>query len=127
MSPERYKAKYGAWAGRPNGSPPDFDLCCEEVTPNERGGFAHSHQCRRARGYGPDNAYCKQHDPEVAQKRYANAKARADAKWHVQRLEWAGPTFYAVLKQIADGHNDPRTLATKTIAPYALANTGEKP
>lgn len=114
MAGERYKAGYGdSFAKRP----PDMTRCCEEVT-RYIGNWPHSGQCARKRGYGPDGAYCKQHDPEAATKRRAEVDEREAARWRKQRLEWAGPCFYAVLKQIADGHNDPRSIAREAIAAY---------
>ena len=54
---ERYRASYSNWAGNPRGSKPDYDRCCEVVSD----GVGLTKQCSRKRGYGPDNAYCKQH------------------------------------------------------------------
>lgn len=114
MTGERYKAGYGdSFAKRP----PDMTRCCEEVT-RYIGNWPHSGQCARKRGYGPDGAYCKQHDPEAAAKRKAEVDEREAVRWRKQRLEWAGPRFYVVLKQIADGHNDPRSIAREAIAAY---------
>lgn len=59
----RYPKSYGDWAGNPNGIPPDFKRCCEEV--RIPGRWASYAQCQRSRGHGPDKAYCKQHDPEA--------------------------------------------------------------
>lgn len=110
----RYKATYG---GNMVKRPPDMTRCCEEVA-RYIGGWPHYGQCTRKRGYGPDEAYCKQHDPEAAAKRRAEVDEREAVRWRKQCLEWAGPRFYAALKQIADGHNDPRSLAADTIRAY---------
>jgi hypothetical protein len=109
-----YKAEYGDSIAR---RPPDLTRCCEEVT-RYIGGWPHYGQCARKRGFGPDQAYCKQHDPEAAAKRRAEVEAREWARYNKSRLEWAGPRFFAVLEKIANGHNDPRSLAQEAIAPY---------
>lgn len=57
MSPE-YQREYGQWAGNPRGQKPDLSKCAKGVYSN--GSYIES-QCCRARGHGPDQAYCKQH------------------------------------------------------------------
>ncbi len=106
-----YKEKYGAWAGDPEGQKPDFEHCCVEVY-RWPGGTG---QCSKKRGYGPEGAYCKQHDPEAVKARSAAIRARSTQKWNEQRYDWHGRTFFQALSQIAEGHNDPRTLAQETI------------
>lgn len=101
-----YKEKYGAWAGRPNGAPPDYKRCCEPVW--SRDTWSREHQCTKKRGHGPDGAYCKQHDPEVAKSRLAAADARSNEAWNKRRYEIHGRTFFKALEKIADGHNDAR-------------------
>lgn len=110
-----YKARYGQWAGNPNGHLPDFDRCCENLRDRYQPG---GYQCTRKRGYGPDGAYCKQHDPAAVAEREAKSKKKYDEQWHRRRLELGGRRFYEALRKIADGHNDPRALAQETIAPY---------
>ena len=56
MKNDRYDEAYGQWAGNKKGFKPDYDRCCEQVYSNWR-----FYQCQRKRGYGPDEAYCKQH------------------------------------------------------------------
>lgn len=116
LSNALYKPRYGQWAGRPNGAAPDYTCCCEEVFPAGRGEL--HHQCRKKRGYGPDAAYCKQHDPDAVKAR----KAAADEKYRIQhnrqRYQWNARTFYAALEQIANGHNDARGLAQEVIAKF---------
>lgn len=119
----KYLESYGAWAGNPKGRKPNLEYCCIEVTPNERGGAAHRHQCRRKRGYGPNSAYCKQHDPAAVAKRHSAIDARADAAWLARRYEFSGKRFYDALVRIAEGHNDPRGLAQRVIDDF----TGKKP
>ena len=108
-----YKNKYGAWAGNPEGHAPDLARCCEEVWSNER--WPRATQCSRKRGHGPDGAYCKQHDPEAVKARQAASDAKYNAEFNKRRYELHGRKFFDVLKVIADGHNDPRTLARETI------------
>lgn len=105
----RYKMRYGNWAGNSEGHRPDFKRCCEEVRSPERWG--RYHQCTRPRGYGPDASYCKQHDPEVAEQRRIKAEKKHRKDWRDQMMRAYGPSFLCVLRQIADGHNDPRSLA----------------
>jgi hypothetical protein len=113
---KHYKEKYGAWAGFPKGHPPKFDRCCEEV--REQGRWPKYFQCSRPNGYGPDGAYCKQHDPEAVAKRRAAADARSKAAWRKRMLEAYGSTFYDALVKIAEGHNDARGLAQETLAKF---------
>lgn len=105
-----YPNRYGAWAGNPEGAAPDFTHCCEEVT-FYIGRWPKNKQCDRKRGYGPDQAYCKQHDPAAVEKRRGAADARYRDAQNKRRYELYGRTFFDALKKIADGHNDPRTLA----------------
>lgn len=56
MDNKLYPKSYGRWAGKPNGTKPDYARCAEHVF-----GSYYSHQCSRKRGHGPDQAYCKQH------------------------------------------------------------------
>lgn len=111
-----YKASYGAWAGRPQGVPPNYANCCVEVYPEGRG--ATHRQCAKPRGFGPDEAYCKTHDPSrvaaAAQKRQAEWVARSNR----ERKQYAGATFYDALKLIAEGHNDARGLAQQVIKDF---------
>lgn len=50
--------RYGQWAGNPAGHPEDPALCAEEVYDRIASAF---YQCRRKRGHGPGEEYCKQH------------------------------------------------------------------
>lgn len=79
-----------------------------------------SHQCSRKRGYGPEQAYCKQHSPEAK----AARKAKSDAKYEAERQRWARKeaaekartAALAACIAIVEGHNDPRALAAAVIA-----------
>lgn len=108
-----HKEKYGAWSGNPKGRPPIMDKCCVEVWSTDK--FSMSSQCSRKRGYGPESAYCKVHDPAyVKEKREAQDRAYNE-KMNKLRYQWHGKEFFGVLEKIAQGHNDPRSLATETI------------
>lgn len=112
-----YKSTYGAWAGRPDGHKPDYSRCCEEVG-RDMGRWTSFGQCTRARGHGPDKAYCKQHDPDVAKARREKVAADQKAKYYADMKRAHGPSFLATLRKIADGHNDPRTLATEIVEAF---------
>lgn len=58
MGNKEYLERYGDWAGNPQGNPPDYERCAEEVWPDF--GMI-PYQCSRKRGHGPVGAYCKQH------------------------------------------------------------------
>lgn len=111
-----YPKAYSDWAGNPKGNPPDYSLCCESVWPNDR--FPIPHQCRKKRGFGPDGAYCKQHDPAAKKSRQAASEARWNQKWNTERYQIHGRTFFDALVKIADGHNDARGLAQEVIATF---------
>lgn len=111
-----YKPRYGDWAGNPQGHRPDYDACCFEVFPNERGAIPH--QCRKKRGFGPGLAYCKQHDPGAVQARRDAADEKYRVESNKRRYQWYGRAFYDALEQIANGHNDARGLAQQIIAEF---------
>lgn len=117
MTEPLYQEKYGAWAGHPEGHPPDHTRCCEEIT-YYVGRWPKHKQCDRKRGHGPEGAYCKQHDPEVVAKRRSEKDQREREKWNERRYEFYGKSFFKVLEQIAAGHNDARGLAQETIAKF---------
>lgn len=112
-----HKARYGAWAGNPRGQAPDPDLCCEEILPPGRGMIFS--QCSKRRGNGPEQAYCSTHDPDRVKARQAAAQQKYDAYWSSERrrsaLQSCAPRLIDVLRAIADGHNDPRSLAAETL------------
>ena len=107
-----YPDAYGKWAGNPVGMRPDLTRCCEEVRIPH--GWQY-YQCARKRGHGPDGEYCKQHDPAAVKARKEKSEAEWRAKFNKERVKYYGATFLKVLQEIADGHNDPRTLAKETI------------
>lgn len=113
-----HKPRYGDWAGNPRGQRPDPALCCETVWPPGRSMI--SGQCAKSRGHGPEGAYCAVHDPAAVEARREAAQAAYEAKWEPDRIRsaraQATPSLIAALQAIAAGHNDPRTLATETLA-----------
>jgi hypothetical protein len=96
---------------------PDPAKCCAEVTVKQGMWYSYS-QCSRPRGFGPEQAYCKQHDPVVVAERDAKTRAAWEAKHQLDRIQWAGPAFFKALCAIADGHDDPRALAEEAIRSY---------
>lgn len=111
-----YPKSYGAWAGDPKGHEPDFTRCCVGVWSKER--WSREGQCARKNGFGPDGAYCKQHDPAVKKAREDEARARWTKKWNAERYQWHGRTFFDALVKIADGHNDARGVAQEVIKEF---------
>jgi hypothetical protein len=110
-----YLEKYGNWAGEPQGHAPNFSLCCEKVYHEHLRRFF---QCSRKRGHGPDGEYCRTHNPQnvAARKKASSEKYAREMK--LKRIEWAGPKFLAMLRLIAEGHNDARGLAAEAIKDF---------
>ena len=108
-----FKAQYRRSYGR-GYSPvaPDYTRCADSVVD----GF-HSSQCSRKNGHGPHGAWCKQHDPiaRAAKRDAQNAKWRAESELKLARHA-ANAALEPALRQIAAGHNDPRSLAESVIA-----------
>jgi hypothetical protein len=50
--------RYGSWSGNEQGYKPDPERCAYEVFPVGR---YVPQQCSRARGHGPEEAFCAQH------------------------------------------------------------------
>ena len=48
---------------------------------------------------------------EAAERKYRDETNKRQVQWH-------GSLFLAALRQIADGHNDPRSLAREVIEKY---------
>lgn len=111
MTESHYRKEYGMNMGK---SGPDLTRCCVEVG-RDMGRWTQFGQCANRRGFGPDKAYCKTHDPAVVEARKAKVHAQQTAKHNAHRYEWHGRTFYNALKQIAEGHNDSRGLAQSVI------------
>lgn len=113
MENRLYKDGYGAWAGQPRGYAPDYAYCCEEVP--EGGRSVKFHQCNKKRGHGPDQAYCKIHDPDAVAARREKQRIAYEEKSRKWRYEFYGKSFYDVLVQIAEGHNDARGIAKEIV------------
>lgn len=116
-----HKKAYGVWRGRPMGNSAKADKCCTEV----HDGYV-SRQCSRPRGYGPEEAYCKQHDPAAVkakhearnakwQAQYDASKRRAEVAKENERRGAIYPLLIATLQSIANGHNDPASLAREVL------------
>lgn len=106
-----YEQRTGAFGG----AAVDMSRCRAEVWSRER--WARWHQCTR-KGEIEHNGmlFCKQHSPDAEAKR----KAEMDERDRLERLKWAHKSWtseaFGVVKQIADGHNDPMTLAREYMA-----------
>jgi hypothetical protein len=64
------------------------------------------------------DGFCNIHHPEKVKARREKAAAEAKARWDAKqaRSPWAVANRYReALRKIADGHNDPRTLAKETL------------
>ena len=110
-----YEKAYAAWAGNPKGFAPDYNRCCVAVW---RDKLSKGSQCNRPRGYGPDEAYCKQHDPAAKEARNKKSEAVWNERYNKERYSIHGRNFFDALKKIADGHNDPRALAKEVIKEF---------
>jgi len=73
-------------------------------------------QCCRAATKGSD--FCKQHHPEAVEARRREATERERERWNVRRVELWGGRFKAALEKIAEGHNDPRSLAEEVLSMF---------
>lgn len=118
MENKLYPVSYNQWAGNSAGRKPDYERCCEEVSPSGVSSLTMFRQCNRKRGFGPDKAYCKQHDPEARKARQAERDRKYYAKANQDRYKWHGPEFFDVLEKIANGHNDPMTIAKEIIEKF---------
>ena len=114
MKNDLYEKSYGAWAGNRAGRKPDFTRCCESVSADSW----HFRQCSRKRGYGPDGAYCKQHDPAAVKAKREEQTRKYNADYNKRRMEWKSRTFFDALELIANGHNDARGLAQAVIEEF---------
>ena len=114
-----YKSCYGNWVGAPKGHAPDYARCCAEVAYPPS--WQHR-QCTRKRGHGPDGAYCKQHDPDAVRAKRLAQQEKWEKEWAASRLDARhkahAPAMLAALRQIAEGHNDPRELAAGIVAAF---------
>ncbi len=89
---------------------------CQERVYRAMGNWGHSGQCYRKGKVEDDGVWhCKQHSVAEVARRKAAYDDKHDREWVVRREMIYGPSFLSVLRQIADGHNDARGLARKTI------------
>jgi len=114
----REPKRYGQWAGNPNGVAEDPKRCVEEVY--QEIGWRWR-QCGNPRGHGPDGLYCSKHCPDAV----AARKEASEAKYKADYERFMRPTreraeFLAALRAIANGHNDPRSLASETLAEWGI-------
>lgn len=112
-----YKERYGDYGGNPKGHAPDFTRCCEDVARPLGVTYMYG-QCTRKRGYGPEGAYCKQHDPIEVAKRNKAASDKWESQALKERFRYFGKTFHDALEEIAKGHNDPRAKAVDVLAKF---------
>lgn len=118
MTPEFKKRFPDNYGSRVHPKAPDYSRCCASVRDGYRG-----KQCSRKNGYGPDGAYCRQHDPVLRQaKRDKEHEARIkdyrarEERNRRGRVEVNG--FYPLLDvvhKIALGSNDARQLAAAAL------------
>lgn len=89
---------------------------CRSYVRGDRWG---GHQCCKPGHVQVDGYwFCKIHDPEAAKKRQEESSRRDSEAFRKRMLEFNGPRYFRVLLEIADGHNDPRTLAEEAIKQY---------
>jgi hypothetical protein len=111
------KRRYGAWAGRPQGTAEDLTCCVVSVHDGSRGSVGR--QCNRKRGHGPDGLYCKQHDPAAVAARNAEVCRAREERWERQmRPHRMREAYEKALRDIANGHNDPMTLAKQVLEEF---------
>lgn len=88
---------------------------CRAAVPEEGRGVGFR-QCSRKPANG--ERYCKHHTPEAIQaRRDANSKRWQERAEQEKRrnMRWHGAPFIAALREIAKGHNDPRSLAHEVL------------
>lgn len=113
---EAEKRRYHVWAGFPNGHAFDPKRCAEEVAMGGRSPLFH--QCGRRPGFGPDGLYCRQHDPAAVEQRNQESRKREQEERERERPKWYGRQMLGIIRQIAEGHNDPRSLCADFLKDY---------
>lgn len=106
---------------------------CRHSVHEARWGF---YQCTRKPSVircvdGVEYGFCKQHDPEVVARRDAAQRAKWSAEWDANRRanarreqeRKAALACKEAMKKIADGHNDPRSLALEVLAMFPAPTT----
>jgi hypothetical protein len=92
----------------------DFARCRAQTYDNVSRNFS---QCSRKKVIERDGVgYCKQHDPEAEKARDAVRREREMAEARTRERQWKRPLEYRdALREIANGHNDPRTVAREAL------------
>ena len=116
-----YAKGYGRWAGNSNGREPDFNRCCAEVY-----GLHMWHQCSQKAKHDPDETgkptTCGIHSIAARKRRAIKEAAKYDRNrkiWDARSKKENGRSAaLTVIKQIAGGHNDPRSLCAEFIKSY---------
>ena len=88
---------------------------CQEQVCTYQGMAAHWHQCYRSAKVGDR---CRQHDPAAVKARDEARTVKYNREQRVWLIRVSGHRFLDVLRQIADGHDDPGTLARDTIKEF---------
>lgn len=109
-----HQQRYGAWAGNPLGLNADPSRCAAVVSSKHN---YVTHQCTRKRGYGPEQAYCKIHDPDAEAKREQESRNKYRKKLRQDALRYAND-LYQALQLIEQGHNDPRLVAKEALLKF---------
>jgi hypothetical protein len=109
---------YGAWAGRPQGTPRDPKRCEEQVFPAGRGAM-HSQCDRRWTVEKPDGSqWCKQHDPDAVAARDAARRAKWSAEQRASELEWDRKAKAREIVEAVLAHDDLPEWLAKLAAEY---------
>jgi len=81
---------------------PDYTRCAKALGRYMR-------QCTNLNGYGPEGAWCRQHNPIAVEEKWKAKNAEWDAKFARERLlSNLKAERASIIEQIAAGHNDPR-------------------
>ena len=114
---EAEKKRYGVWTagGRP-GNAYDPKRCVVEVSMRDR--WSQHYQCNRPSGHGPEELYCRQHDPAAVEKRAEESRKREREERERERPKWYGRPMLEIIRRIAAGHNDPTALCREFIEQY---------
>jgi hypothetical protein len=104
--------------GRDGKVPPDAGKCAAEIRTSVGLMISKYYQCSRKRGHGPEQAYCKTHDPAAVAARQKKSLNQYKEQSRRRSIEFAGHRFLKVLREIAAGHNDPRALARDAIKEF---------
>lgn len=105
---------------------------CRCAVPDE-GRWPTYHQCNRKakvtrtvklHGEIVEVEYCGQHDPVAVAEKDAARKAKYDAQWAAREAKWArqraGEAALDIVRQVAKGHNDPRTICLDFLTKHGL-------